>query len=158
MCCLREQRDAKKFPTLGFFKPWQVKRLIIEATDEPDWTDEQRTRLRQLEAQPSMFRQPLTTELEKVPFTFIYEFRCDHNTCTGHRMSCTDWEMGESYRNWRKDYGGNWQSAFRATYETRMLESDLHFYVGTVAAHPGEWIIVGLFYPPATEGEQKSLL
>jgi len=26
-------------------------------------------------------------------------------------------------------------------------ERDTRFYVGTVAAHPHNWIIIGLFYP-----------
>jgi hypothetical protein len=25
---------------------------------------------------------------------------------------------------------------------------DTHFFVGKLKAHPGEWNIVGLFYPP----------
>ena len=28
------------------------------------------------------------------------------------------------------------------------LKLDTHFYVGTIHQHPGEWIVVGLFYPP----------
>ena len=29
---------------------------------------------------------------------------------------------------------------------------DTHFFVGTLKAHPAEWNIVGLFYPPKTTG------
>jgi hypothetical protein len=61
-------------------------------------------------------------------------------------MSCTDWEIGESFRRWRKEY---WESKFRQKYEDEMINKfDTHFYVGTVHKHPKEWIIVGLFYPP----------
>jgi hypothetical protein len=63
-------------------------------------------------------------------------------------MSCPDWEMGQSYRDWRNDYQEEWETAFRKTYEDKMMERDTYFYVGTIHRHPKNWIIVGLFYPP----------
>jgi hypothetical protein len=45
---------------------------------------------------------------------------------------CTDWEMGQSYRNWRDEYAEEWETAFRQTYEDKMMQRDAHFYVGTV--------------------------
>lgn len=69
--------------------------------------------------------------------------------CNGHKMICTDWEMGESYRQWRGRYGDNWEAAFRQRYETEMIEKfDTHFYVGNLHQRPNAWIVVGLFYPP----------
>jgi hypothetical protein len=65
-------------------------------------------------------------------------------------MMCTDWEMGESYRKWQRHYGDKWEEAFRQKYETQMIkEFETHFFVGTVHQYPNNWIIVGLFYPPA---------
>jgi hypothetical protein len=62
---------------------------------------------------------------------------------------CTDWEMGQSYRAWRRTYGSSWAQKFREKYEQQMIERfDLHFYVGTLHQYPTSWIIVGLFYPP----------
>ena len=64
-------------------------------------------------------------------------------------MKCTDWEMGQSWRKWRIDYGSDWEKAFRQKYELEIRDRfDTHFYVGTINKHPREWIIVGLFYPP----------
>ncbi|MBA3243310.1 MAG: hypothetical protein H0T60_18975 [Acidobacteria bacterium] len=63
-------------------------------------------------------------------------------------MICTDWEIGESWRRWSRDYGKEWEAKFRQKYETEMIERfDTHFYVGTIHKHPATWIIVGLFYP-----------
>jgi hypothetical protein len=88
-------------------------------------------------------------ELEKIPFDFTYEFACDDTTCKGHKLSCTDWEMAESYRKWRREYGDRWEEKFRTRFEREMIEKyDTHFYVGTLHQHPKNWIIVGLFYPP----------
>jgi hypothetical protein len=64
-------------------------------------------------------------------------------------MMCTDWEMGESFRRWKRKYKADWEAAFRQRYETDMItKRDTHFYVGTMHGHPNNWIIVGLFYPP----------
>src|SRR5689334_5931600 len=89
------------------------------------------------------------TQLEKIPYDFKYEFRCADPDCRGHKMSCTDWEIGQSYRQWRRDYGRDWEAAFRNRYEREMIEKfDTHFFVGNLHQHPGTWIVVGLFYPP----------
>jgi hypothetical protein len=62
-------------------------------------------------------------------------------------MICADWEMGESWRKWSRDYRADW-ARFRQRYEAKMIEKyDTHFHVGTVHQHPQSWIIIGLFYP-----------
>lgn len=144
MCEIRRERDARSFPTLGLFKPHKIKRLLIEP-DTPDWTAQQLTNL----DQTMLFHTGPAERLEKIPFKFKYEFRCDDPGCNGHTMSCTDWEMGQSFRSWQEKYGDDWEVAFRQKYENEMINKfDTHFYVGTVHKHPKEWIIVGLFYPP----------
>ena len=144
LCCLQKERDEKGHPTLGIFRPKSIQRLTI-TRESSAWTESQLAVLRQ----GDLFAKPPNSELEKIPFSFRYEFRCDHEECSGHKIICTDWEMGESYRKWRKVYGGDWELKFRARYETEMIEKyDTHFYVGTLHQHPHTWIIVGLFYPP----------
>jgi len=70
--------------------------------------------------------------------------------CNGHDMMCTDWEMGQAYRSWRREYGDDqWEAKFRQRFEMEMIEkNETHFFVGTVNQHPASWIIFGLFYPP----------
>ncbi len=143
LCWLQKERDKNHFPTLGFFKPREIRRLIIEA-DARTWTQEELARLRQY----SLFGNAPAQELEKIPFKFKYHFVCHEVDCKGHELSCLDWEMGQSYRKWARKYP-NWQEPFRQRYEREMIERfDTHFFVGTVHLHPGAWIIVGLFYPP----------
>jgi hypothetical protein len=144
MCQIRRERDDNDFPTLGLFKPGKIKRLLIEA-DNPEWTSQQLTNL----DQTMLFNSNPTDKLEKIPHKFKYEFQCNDPECRGHTMTCTDWEMAESYRRWRDKYEEEWETAFRQKYEDEMITKlDTHFYVGTVHKHPTEWIIVGLFYPP----------
>jgi hypothetical protein len=144
LCCLVKERNEKGYPTLGLFRPKTIEGLTIKA-GSPNWTAAQQAILRQ----ENMFEKKPATELEKIPFNFRYRFNCDHDTCKGHKMFCSDWEMGESFRKWKAEYGNQWESKFRQRYETEMIQKyDTHFYVGTVAKYPGTWIIVGLFYPP----------
>ena len=145
LCEIQRTRSQNGFPTLGLFKPAQIKRLVIEPAKQPDWTLEQADLLRQT----LLFSNNPDQPLEKVPLDFRYEFTCQDPQCTGHRMICTDWEMGQSYRVWTKKYGADWEAAFRHRYEKEMIEKfDTHFYVGTLHQYPDVWIIVGLFYPP----------
>ena len=144
LCCLRQARDQRGYPTLGFFRPRVIHRLLIQE-DDPYWTQDQLLLLRQ----QHLFRDAPLEELEKVPYKFKYEFECDHDGCPGHTLSCTDWEMGQSWRSWRDKYGEQWRDRFCERYETEMIrDKDTHFFVGTVRQHPASWIIVGLFYPP----------
>jgi len=144
MCAIQKRRDAYGFPTLGVFRPSSF-RLVIEESEQSTWSDSQLATLRQRD----LFDDDPPEELEKVSFDFSYDFRCSDSACKGHRMKCTDWEMGQSWRKWRTDYGKNWQEAFRETYERKMIEDyDTHFYVGTLNNYPNVFIIVGLFYPP----------
>ncbi|MFI5364559.1 MAG: hypothetical protein ACHQ4J_02950 [Candidatus Binatia bacterium] len=154
LCCLERERDSNGFPTLGLFRPKKIERLLIELA-APSWTKEEREIL----GQSSFIDNAPETELEKVPFTFKYQFACDHQECSGHTLMCTDWEMGQSWRRWRDKYGPKWEGKFRQRYEAEMIgKYDTHFYVGTVKGHPGSWIIVGLFYPPLPQAPvQKSL-
>ncbi len=141
--CLKAIRDKQGYPTLGIFKPAEIGRLIIEP-DEAEWTPEQLAKLRQ----HTLFNTMPTTELEKIPYRFKYEFRCPESGCPGHSLTCTDWELGQSWRRWRWKYGSDWESKFRQKFETEMIKkNDTHFYVGTLHRHQANWIIVGLFYP-----------
>jgi hypothetical protein len=143
LCELQDDCQCNGHPSLGFIKP-KIERLLIEPS-ETQWTSKQQDALRQT----SLFHKAPETELEKIPFDFKYEFRCGKVFCTGHRMTCTDWEMGQSYRSWRRQYRDNWEQVFRQRYETEMIEKfDTHFFVGNLHQYPNAWIVVGLFYPP----------
>ena len=151
LCCLEQDRQANGHPTLGFIRPHRIEKLIIRP-DRPTWTAAQQAVLRQ----GHLFEAKLKNELEKIPHKFQYKFFCDHASCNGHTLMCTDWEIGESWRQWKKKYGDKWEEKFRERYETDMIEKlDTHFFVGTLHQHPNRWIIVGLFYPQySTKGAE----
>jgi hypothetical protein len=147
LCQIQRTQKEHHAPTLGIFKPDSISKLTIEAVTST-WTAEQTAILKQTH----MFQKSPAEQLEKIPFSFRYNFRCSEAACKGHDMSCTDWEMGQSYRKWRQRYDAGWEAKFRQRYETEMRSKyDTHFFVGTVHNHPNNWIIVGLFYPPRPE-------
>jgi hypothetical protein len=151
MCCIQQEHLENGSPTLGFFRPNRVTSFTIES-DEPEWTEAQLARLRQT----SFLDQGPSRELEKIPYRFKYKYRCEHESCNGHSMICTDWEMSEAYRRWKQSYGINWEQKFRQRFEIEMINTkDLHFFVGTVNNHPRSWIIVGLFYPPLANSSER---
>ncbi len=153
LCQLQRERDAHNHPTLGFFRPKIIKRLRITPAS-PTWTQGQLNMLRH----GNLFEQQPQEELEKIPYDFHYLFDCDDDACKGHALHCTDWEMGQAWRRWSRDYGDEWEAKFRQRFEKEMIErNDTHFYVGTVHRHPKNWIIIGLFYPPKPQPRNLSL-
>lgn len=143
LCYLKRTRKETG-ATLGIFKPKTIHKFVIEP-DTPDWTPEQRENL----LQQSIYDKHLLQPLEKIPYKFSYKFTCDDTQCTGHQLMCVDWELGQAYRAWREEYGGNWEWPIVNRFEIDMiLGRDTHFFVGTMRGHTDVWIIVGLFYPP----------
>jgi hypothetical protein len=131
LCDLQSDRYSDGFPTLGLIKP-KIDRLLITPCSAA-WTPKQADALKQ----SSLFHKAPAQELEKIPFDFSYEYRCKKFMCPGHTMICTDWEMGEAYRHWRRKYGDGWEAKFRERFETEMIEkNDTHFLRGEPAPIP----------------------
>ena len=132
LCRLEAERRVSGAPTLGLFRPREIERLEIRPAS-PEWSPDQLGRLRQI----PLFVSTPAKELEKLPYEFRYSFRCDEASCEGHNLMCTDWEVGEAYRQWRQKYNAGWEEKFRQRFEIEMIElNDTHFYVGTVHRFP----------------------
>jgi hypothetical protein len=144
LCFLQGERDRTGEPTLGFFKPKRLNKLLIKPAETPKWTDDELVRLKQT----SMFGNSPIKDLGKLPYEFSYNFECDEPNCVGHTLSCNDWEVGAAYWKWFNRYGIQWETKFRETFETKMINNDTHLFVGTIHGHPNRWVIIGLFYPP----------
>ena len=146
LCELQRTQRERGWPTLGIFRPKAITRLALESTSD-QWTTRE---LAILNRALLPFQRAPAKQLEKVPFDFRYSFRCDDDSCKGHALTCTDWEMGQAYRRWHQSYGRGWEQQFRQRFESDMQgKYDTHFFVGTIHQHPNNWIIVGLYYPPA---------
>lgn len=139
----REQLATGK--SLGLIQPRSIDGFTIRKAGE--WDQESRDGLRQLAL--AWTDQPTPTgDLEILPFDFRYQFHCDDDDCLGHDMEVFDWEVGQSYRKWRRTYGEDgWRRAMRTKYLEELPARDLHFVVGTHHRWQS-WMIVGLLYPP----------
>lgn len=155
---LQEQQQLSK-TSLGLIRPKQIKRLIIQQKKDAHWTEEELAKLQRrsmLDEMESEDRRLIVRELEKIPYDFFYEFTCADPRCRGHKIKIISWEVMESYRKWFQDYGARWEDAFRGRYEQEFLDPkqhDLHFFMGNMAAHPQNWLIIGLFYPTSQPGD-----
>lgn len=148
----RYERDGiSTAPSLALIRPQSIDALVIEPKSEGDWTEEKKALL----SRKSLFDTKERFPLEFIPYAFKYRFRCDDSRCHGHTLSVVDWEMNQSYRNWRRQYGDKgWEEKFRQKYEQDFLGDgvDLQFFVGTMMKYPATWIVIGLYYPPRREG------
>ena len=143
LCYLKRMRKQTSV-TLGLFKPRIIHKLVIEH-DTSDWTPAEKQKLLQY----SIYDKNPLKPLEKIPYRFSYKFSCDELGCKRHKLICIDWELGEAYRKWKREYGDNWKWQIINKFETDMVfKYNTHFFVGTIHGHPHTWIIIGLFYPP----------
>ena len=137
--------------TLAAVRPKKILGLKIEPA--PPWPAKKLALVRQQRLGLGEDTSKQLQELEQIPFQFRYRFRCDDPRCKGHTKLILDWEVGESYRKWRREYGRGWQEKFRDKYERWLPTRDLQFVVGTMKAHPHTFTIVGLIYPPWSQVE-----
>ena len=90
---------------------------------------------------------PVPSDLEILPFDFLYTFECDDVRCSGHEMEIFDWEVGAAYRHFRRKYGRGWKGKLTEKYGQELPSRDLHLLLGTHHLW-GSWMIVGVIAPP----------
>src|ERR1043166_5079025 len=93
-----EERKESISTSLGIFRPKEVTEFVIERSEEH--TSEKKKKVLN---QGKLFGIQ-QTPLAKVPYKFSYRFVCDDDRCRGHKIMILDWEMGESYWNFKRMY------------------------------------------------------
>jgi hypothetical protein len=137
-------QQAASGRSLGLVRPKEILRFYTRPTVDT-WTDEQWAKL----TRSDLFRDAPAQVLEKLPLEFHYEFLCDDPRCqSSHDFQVFDWEIGESYRKWRRQYGSEVGAALQQKYGNQLPANDLQFFLGTLAGHRTTWTIVGLYWPP----------
>lgn len=140
---IAQRRDGT---SLGMFRPKEIHRLVLGKAKP--WSEKQKAALRQERLDLGEDLLTELRELEQIPWTFSYEFSCDDQRCTGHRIQIFDWEIGESYRRWARSDPGRWEAMIRQKYEEELPGRDLHFVVGNLAKRRQTFVIIGLVRPP----------
>lgn len=144
---LKHQRRENDGPSLGVFRPAEILDFDWRPT-AADWSPADHAKL----TQRSLFGQD-REPLEKLPYEFRYRFRCDDCRCPGeHRLMVLDWELGALFRNMRSKHD---EATTLAKVRDKFLgelcapDRDTHFYVGTTHYPIEQWLILGVFWPPA---------
>lgn len=139
--------QAASGTSIAMFRPKEILRLVKRPA-EP-WTDKQKAYLRRQHLDLGADVSRTLSELEQIPWTFGYEFRCNDARCVRtHTLSIIDWEIGAAYRRWTRAYVQGWEAKLRQKFERDLPATDLHLVVGNLAAHHGTFVIIGLVRPP----------
>lgn len=132
--------------SLGVFKPKDIEFIHKKASSED--MENRKSCYSQL----SFFDKNKNT-IEFIPFDFRYKFFCNNETnCLGHNYSIIDWEIGQSYREWKRRYPR--ESLLLSKIRERWLEricapkNDIYFYAGNMKRFRDNFMILGVFYPP----------
>ena len=130
--------------SLGIIKPKHIERLSIDEVEDLTGDEKEINK----EIQMTLFGEKIIN-IEKIPFIFRYHFKCEDLNCKGHKIMCEDWEMIESWRQWKRNYRdeNTLREKFIEKYYSYMSGRDLHFFVGTHSKY-NTWLIIGLYYPP----------
>ena len=91
--------------------------------------------------------------VEQIPFSFYYTFKCkNESSCPGHKLQIVDWEIMESYRDWRRRYRPEQVllEKIKERWLARMCseKNDVYFYVGNLRRFHNQFMVLGVFYPP----------
>jgi hypothetical protein len=143
LCQIISEGESRK--SLGMFKPTEVS-FSHQRANLKD-----RAKHEQYYAQLSFFDKKKDA-IEEIPFDFYYHFKCvNESSCPGHKLPILDWEIGQSYRNWRFRY--EVQEILLQKIEQKWLEmtspqKDVYFFVGNIHRFQNQFMILGVFYPP----------
>jgi hypothetical protein len=153
--CELARRQARDGTSLGVFRPAEIVRFEATPTSA-EWDQARAAAL----GQGSLLCQRTSRRpLEKIPYDFHFTYRCDDPGCSTHRMSLIDWELGEHYR---KTAGRPEDERLRLVEERWMgrvcgASRDTHFFAGSLAKRPKQFVLLGAFWPPMPRAPQDPM-
>lgn len=163
---IAEAKDPNKLTSLAVFKAKEIIDFVWEPC-EREWDKKKIDKVIANQAQGRLFDAQETRKffniVRKLPYEFSYKFTALGGT--QHKLMTEDWELGMLYWNCLKSSNGDEELAcqkvknkfFGELYKKR----DLYFLLGTTKKYhnfgQNPFIIIGLFYPPKTEGTQLSI-
>ncbi len=159
---LEELNEHKKKDniSLGFIKPRRIIDFTINNIDDgEEW---ERKLARHTYTQQTTLMEHIygieKKPLEPIKYIFRYKFYCNDPRCSGHEIMVEDWELLESYRKWKDEYGDKEviKKLKKKYFEWMTKERDLYFFMGTDYKY-GKFLIIGLFYFPKKLAGQTTL-
>lgn len=136
--------------SLGVIKVNSGPKLVVEEAD-PAWRPSQA----QVLERQNLF-EGKNRPLDKIPWKFKYSFKCNADSCRGHKMLILDWEIYALYRRLLRETGniGSALAGVKHMYQEMFSldKKNLHLFVGTSRTHLRSFMIVGVYYPPKSKG------
>jgi hypothetical protein len=152
MCEVRRLQQSDR-TSLGMFRPAETPELLIDERDGRDWSPE-----KQLIIDQGQMLIPHKAPLEMIPYRFSHRYRCSDARCRGHTQTNIDWEISEAFRNYRTRYGEkDALDAIRHKWVDVMWSEsrDSYIFTGNQLAHPDGFLVIGVFWPPASTGDER---
>lgn len=149
MCQVYKDADPSIDLSLGLIKPTDI---------SFEWAKQSLSNQKNREAcyaQLSLFNKQKKA-IEEIPLDFYYKFKCANAAeCPGHKLSIIDWELRQSYRQWRMRYPE--KEVLLQKIEQKWLDiadttkRDVYFYVGNMKRFRNTFMVLGVFYPQKTK-------
>lgn len=159
MCHLVEANRAgskNDVPSLAVVRPAEPPRLVISER-EPEQLATWRRRAEGAKNRLSLFDEalPRKPDFEVVPWRFRYQYRCRSRRCSGkHQQTIVDWEIVALWRRVR--HLSDWQDRLRQKFEEELWnDRDSVLFVGNQERHPVSFLVLGVFWPPASDYQQR---
>jgi hypothetical protein len=149
MCELhRGRKGGGDGPSLGLVRPALVRGVAVSPEDE--WSIGQRATV----GQGNLLTKKV--DLVKPDHAFFYSYVCEEPGCNGHRQKIVDWELGEAYRKWPES-GDALIEAIRSRWHNDMCAEhrEPSFFVGDQYTRPGQFLVLGTFYPEHAPAESQ---
>lgn len=134
-----ENRSSNRSLGIVCPDPGSVKFLVKPAKDAD--AEDRQIADQVLQVQQSSFLEDPLTPLEKPEFAFVYRYTSDSRR---HEHMIHDWEVQEAYRQYKRRYGEAALEHLKRMYAETIPARNLHFIMGTMAAHPHTFIVIGL--------------
>ncbi len=136
--------------SLGIVRPQHdTLRFIVKPIQDSNAEDQKLSEL-SFQQQSSMF-EALLKPLKKPKYSFSYQFVCtDPTQCScadnPHTHQIHDWEVQATYFNYEIKYKTEEEALakMQQEYQERIPTHNLHFILGTMAAHQQTFIVIGL--------------
>jgi len=134
-----ENRESNR--SLGIIRPdaGSLKFLVKPAKDAD--AEDRQIADQVLQMQQSSFLEDPLTPLEKPEFAFVYRYTSAQHP---HNHQIHDWEVQEAFRQYKRSYGDAALDHLKRMYGQTIPAGNLHLIMGTMAAHPRTFIIIGL--------------
>lgn len=125
--------------SLGIVKP-DPGSVRFHARPLAQANDEERAAAESIHSQQLLLEEPLKN-LPRSEYVFSYGFTSGDRP---HKMQIHDWEVQAAWINYRQRYGDKAMDHLRMMYAQTFPSQHLHFLMGTMAARPSQFMIIGL--------------